>query len=97
MSQVEIGEADFLSGLVERAQAGEDVVLSRRGQTVARIVAVVDRDVAAPAVGRRQLGRLAGKWTVPDDFDAPLPDDVLALFHDGPLFPDEPTPTNGTS
>ena len=29
---------------------------------------------------RRQLGALAGKFTVPDDFDAPLPEDVLLSF-----------------
>jgi hypothetical protein len=33
-----------------------------------------------PATGRRKLGWLKGKLTVPKDFDAPLPDDVLSDF-----------------
>ena len=40
--------------------------------------------VEAPTVlatnPRKQIGLLAGKLTVPEDFDAPLPDDVLADF-----------------
>ncbi|MCL2455488.1 MAG: DUF2281 domain-containing protein [Micrococcales bacterium] len=34
-----------------------------------------------PARKPRTLGRLAGKLTVPDDFDAPLPDDILNAFY----------------
>jgi hypothetical protein len=37
----------------------------------------------------RELGALAGEiGPIPDDFDDPLPEDELALFH-GPLFPEE--------
>jgi len=32
------------------------------------------------AMPRRRLGRLAGKLHLPDNFDDPLPDDVIALF-----------------
>ena len=32
-----------------------------------------------PTPGRR-LGTLAGQWTVPDDFDAPLPSDLQGYF-----------------
>lgn len=37
---------------------------------------------------RAAFGRYDGSgFTVPDDFDAPLPDDVLALFEGGPASP----------
>ena len=33
-----------------------------------------------PVVARRRFGMLAGRYTVPADFDAPLPDATQALF-----------------
>jgi len=40
-----------------------------------------ERVAAAPSVTRkRTLGGLQGKLQVPDDFDAPLPDEVLRAF-----------------
>ena len=62
-----------LSRLVEEAAAGEEIVIAKNGQPRARLV-----PIAAPA--RRTLGTLAGKFTVPEDWDDPLPDDVLAEF-----------------
>lgn len=62
-----------LSRLLERVTAGEEIVITRRGEEVARLVP------AHPAGGRR-LGIDRGRYVVPDDFDAPLPDDVLAAF-----------------
>jgi prevent-host-death family protein len=61
-----------LSRLLEQV-AGEEIVITRRGEEVARLVP------ARPA-GGRQLGVDRGRYAVPDDFDAPLPDDVLADF-----------------
>jgi prevent-host-death family protein len=60
-----------LSKLVERALAGEDVVIARAGVPVVRLVPVV-------RAGQRVLGQWRGKVTIADDFDAPLPDEVLA-------------------
>jgi prevent-host-death family protein len=62
-----------LSELLRRAEAGEEVVICRGSEPVARLVAVT------PRPGRR-LGLDAGRFAVPDDFDAPLPDDVLDRF-----------------
>ena len=62
-----------LSRLLERVQAGEEIVITRRGEEVARLV-------PARSDGKRHLGVDRGRWTVPEDFDAPLPDDVLASF-----------------
>jgi len=63
-----------LSRLVERVEAGEEIVISRAGKPVARIVAV------RPPAGSRTPGRLRGRVRVSEDFDAPLPDDVAAAF-----------------
>jgi prevent-host-death family protein len=62
-----------LSRLLEHVAAGEDVVITRRGEQVARLVP------ASPSPARR-LGIDRGRFVVPDDFDAPLPDDQLAAF-----------------
>jgi prevent-host-death family protein len=63
-----------LSQLVDRAAAGEDVVVSRNGKPLVRITRL---DVPKRRI---KFGVLKGKLTVPKDFDAPLPDEVLAGF-----------------
>ena len=73
---VNISEAKAqLSKLVERAEHGERVVIGRAGRPVAVLVPYAE----APA--RRRLGAWRDKdiW-IADDFDAPLPDDLLAAF-----------------
>jgi prevent-host-death family protein len=61
-----------LSRLVDRAAAGEDILIARAGTPVARLVAL---EQAAP----RQPGLLRG-LQVPDALFAPLPDDEAALW-----------------
>ena len=63
-----------LSQLVDKAASGEDVVVSRNGKPLVRITRLEE------AKRRVKFGVLKGKVTVRDDFDAPLPDDVLASF-----------------
>ena len=61
-----------LSRLLEEVLAGEEIVITRRGEEIAALV---------PRGGRTRLfGIDRGSFTVPDDFDAPLPDDVLEDF-----------------
>lgn len=75
MRQFNIHEAKTqLSKLVESAGAGEEIVIAKAGKPIARLV-----PLAAP-VGSRQKGALKRKIRVGADFDAPLPDDVLATF-----------------
>jgi prevent-host-death family protein len=62
-----------LSRLLEDVAAGEEVVITRRGEAVATLVPV------QPAAARR-FGIDEGRFAVPDDFDAPLPDEVLDAF-----------------
>lgn len=63
-----------LSSLVDRAAAGEEIVIMKSGQPMARLV---------PMEGLREKrvpGQGAGQWVVADDFDAPLPPDILDTF-----------------
>ena len=62
-----------LSRLVERAEAGEEIVIARAGKPAARLVPFV-------ATRRRRLGLLDGRFTIPDDFNAPMPESVLRAF-----------------
>lgn len=62
-----------LSRLLERVSAGEEITITRRGEEVARLVPAQSR-------ATRRFGIDRGRWTVADDFDAPLPEDVLAAF-----------------
>jgi prevent-host-death family protein len=72
---VNIHEAKtHLSKLVDRAAAGSEIVIAKAGKPVARLVPL------APARPARKLGALKGKLRVPDNFDAPLPANVLAGF-----------------
>lgn len=84
METVNIHEAKtHLSRLVERAASGEEIVIARNGRPVARLVPFT------PLGKRRTFGRMRGKIQVADDFDAPLPDDVLADFHGDVLTSDK--------
>lgn len=76
MKIVSISEATLkLAQLVDAAAAGEDVVIEKNGVPAARLVPVEP----TPKPPRR-IGLLKGKFEIPDDFDAPLPDDLLADF-----------------
>ena len=63
-----------LSRLLEQAMAGEVVTIMRSGRPLVRLTPVE----SAPF--RRTLGTAKGDFVVPDDFDAPLPEEVLAEF-----------------
>jgi antitoxin (DNA-binding transcriptional repressor) of toxin-antitoxin stability system len=62
------------SKLIARVEAGEEIVITRDGTPVARLVAT-----HAPT-RMRVAGRDRGLFSVPKDFDAPLPAALLAGF-----------------
>ena len=77
MTIVNIHEAKaHLSRLLTLVAAGEEVVIARAGKPVARLTPYDER----PEV--RTLGRDSGLFQVPEDFDDPLPDQVLDEFED---------------
>ena len=59
-----------LSKLLARVEAGEDVVIARRGEPVARLLVYTARAQRHPDV-------LKGKIQVPDSFFDPLPEEEL--------------------
>jgi prevent-host-death family protein len=61
--------------LLDRVEAGEHLVVVRGGRPVAEL-----RPVPATQRGPRPFGLCAGVFTVPDDFDAPLPEEILRGF-----------------
>jgi prevent-host-death family protein len=63
------------SQLVDKAAAGEDVVVCRNGKPIARITRLEGRQKQ-----RLVFGVLKGKVKIARDFDAALPPDVLASF-----------------
>jgi prevent-host-death family protein len=74
MQTVNIHDAKtHLSRLVDQAAAGEEIIIARAGKPVARLVPLAQQS-------RIRFGSLAGILRVPDDFDAPLPDDILESF-----------------
>jgi len=83
MRKVNIHEAKTtLSQLVEAAEGGEDVLIARAGRPVARLTR------ARIGRGGIKLGTLKGTFRrVARDFDAPLPETVLAGFAESPLEP----------
>lgn len=63
-----------LSELVDRAAAGEEIIIAKAGVPAARLVPL-------RAVHENRVpGRWAGRVSIAPDFDAPLPADMLALF-----------------
>jgi prevent-host-death family protein len=74
------------SKLVDQAASGEEIVIAKAGKPVAKLVSI-DAD-AGKEKPRRKLGMFEGKYHIPDDFNAPLPDDVLEEFYK-PLFPEK--------
>ena len=73
MSQVTVHEAKtHLSRLLREIAAGADVVITRSGQPVARLVPI--------GQGRRIFGHDRGRFVVPDDFDVPLDEELLRAF-----------------
>ena len=62
-----------LSRLLERVLLGEEVIIAKAGKPVARLVPVG----AGPKT--RILGSAKGEFTVPDDFNDPLPKEIEDL------------------
>jgi prevent-host-death family protein len=92
-----------LSKLIEKAEAGEEVVIARNGKPVVRLTLV---DTAASGVAEAPasaslapapdpdvpswFGALKGQIWISPDFDEP-DEELIRLFEDGPIFPpDEP-------
>ena len=75
MKQVNIHQAKTqLSKLLRRVAAGEEIAIANRGVPVARLVPI------SSAKGKRGQGAYGDSIKIADDFDAPLPDEILDAF-----------------
>ena len=75
MRTVNVHEAKtHLSRLLADVAKGEEVIIAKAGHPIARLVPFEER------VRQRVFGKDAGSFDVPDDFDAPLPEEVIAAF-----------------
>ena len=75
MKTVNVHEAKtHFSKLLRRVARGDEILIARAGKPIARLLPIAQG--RPPPV----LGADRGKFTVPEDFDAPLPEDVVAAF-----------------
>ncbi len=63
-----------LSRLVDRAAAGEEIIIAKAGKPLAKLTAV-----SRPA-RRRKPGGWKGRIFIAKDFDAPLPEEIQSAF-----------------
>lgn len=78
--QINIHEAKtHLSKLLIQVAKGEEIVIARAGTPVARLV-----PFGHPVLPRKP-GSAAGQIIMADDFDAPLPEEILATFEGNPF------------
>ncbi|OGS97216.1 MAG: hypothetical protein A3H31_00890 [Gallionellales bacterium RIFCSPLOWO2_02_FULL_57_47] len=75
MHTVNIHEAKtHLSKLVEEVSKGREICIAKSGKPMAKLTGL------SPAKTIRKPGFLKGKIKIADDFDAPLPEDLLDAF-----------------
>lgn len=66
-----------LVGYLRLVEAGETLLISKEGRVVAEVQPVdKEPDTRQP----RPAGLCAGDFRVPDDFDAPLPEETIRAF-----------------
>jgi antitoxin (DNA-binding transcriptional repressor) of toxin-antitoxin stability system len=72
---INIGDVkEHFDEILAKAKAGEDVIIYQEGLPVVRMMAV------STPTGPRVPGSAKGMITMSDDFDAPLPDEILDEF-----------------
>lgn len=82
---VTIEEAQgHLDELIEKANAGDEVILEKSGEPVAKLIAL-PRKTSSEALPPRTVGDFRGALWIADDFDAPLSDEFWGF--DKPLDP----------
>ncbi len=64
-----------LPALVQRIEAGETLIIVKAGKPIAEV-----KPVASAFKTLRPFGLCAGEFSVPDDFDDPLPKDIMERF-----------------
>ncbi|HEX4044517.1 MAG TPA: type II toxin-antitoxin system Phd/YefM family antitoxin [Gammaproteobacteria bacterium] len=75
MRTVNIHDAKtHFSQLVDTVMQGKTIIIAKAGKPAAKLCPIT------PSQPKRRFGVLKGKIMIADDFDAPLPDDLLSDF-----------------
>lgn len=75
MKQLNIHEAKAkLSNLVDQAARGKSIIIAKSGTPLARLGPISETPK------KIRFGFMKGEITIADDFDAPLPDDIIRSF-----------------
>jgi prevent-host-death family protein len=78
MKEVNVHEAKtHFSKLLRQVSKGEEIIIANRGIPVARLVPM------PMGKRRRELGKYEGQIVIAEDFDAPLPEELLSAFEGG--------------
>ena len=64
------------SKLLDKVEAGEEVVIARAGKPVSKLVPLGKKKIT------RRLGTAKGQFVVPDDFNDPLPKEIEDSFYE---------------
>jgi prevent-host-death family protein len=73
MDKINVHQAKtHLSQLLDRVAKGEEIILARGGKPVAKLIPIASEP--------RRPGQLKGRIRIAADFDAPLPEELLAAF-----------------
>jgi antitoxin (DNA-binding transcriptional repressor) of toxin-antitoxin stability system len=65
---------DQFPAFLSKVESGEEIILEKGGEPIARVVPIKKK-------GKRILGKERGKIWMSDDFDEPLPEEILAEFY----------------
>lgn len=63
------------SKFINQALKGDEIIIARDGKPLIRLVPYTEETEV------RKGGQLKGLMQISDDFDAPLPDDILKQFY----------------
>ncbi len=66
-----------LSGFIKLIQEGNSLIITQADQPIAEIKPIPTK---SPQKERRPIGLCEGEFVVPDDFNAPLPEEIIKLF-----------------
>jgi prevent-host-death family protein len=76
--KIDVQEAkERFSEMLDLITIGEKVIITCKGEPVAKLVSI---PVAAKKRGRFRLGSAKGEFTIPDEFNDPLPKEIEDLF-----------------
>ena len=77
MKVVNIYEAKtHFSKLIDAALKGEEIIIAKSGHPIVKLIPYTEKPV------KRKGGQLSGMFTISENFDAPLPKDILKKFYE---------------